>query len=90
MEIKTHGHVLLLGDSKKRKEESNMRNWKKNLDGYSSGNSFLIDAVGNVDSLGTKLYSGVVVVKFEIKVDFGKMWAIIYEDLKSLHLGLCA
>ena len=39
---------------------------------------------GNVDSHGTKLYSGVVVVKFEIKVDFGKMSAIIYEDLKSL------
>ena len=31
MEIQKHGHVLLLGDSKKRKEERNMRNWKKKL-----------------------------------------------------------
>ena len=85
MEIKTHGHVLLLGDSKKRKEESNMRNWKKNLVGMILKWGQPFDRCwGNVDSHGTKLYSGVVVVKFEIKVDFGKMSAIIYEDLKSL------
>ena len=76
---------MLLGDSKKRKEERKMRNWKKNLDGLILKRGQHFDRCwGNVDSHGTKLNSGVVVVKFEIKVDFRKMSAIIYEDLKTL------